>query len=351
MKTRKIAAVALAATALSSIPPALAQTAAPSLEIVASLPVRPGNVAVATDGRVFATIHPLGNPKIQLTEIKNGEAVPFPSAALQKNGATPSAGALDTPLGIVVDKVNRLWTIDIGLELGKARLWSFDITSGKVLETIELPLSVAPKGSFVQDVAIDEANGWAYLADIGPAGLIVVDLKSKVARRFEAPVLQSEDKDMVIDGKVINFGGKPARVGINPVTLSADRETLYFGAMNGTAWYGVPAKLFRDGADDKTIVAAIRKVGDKPISDGAATDAAGNHYFTDLQEHGISRLGADGRLTQLLRDDRLQWPDNVAVAPQGWLYISVNQLTTTPAFTGGGDTGKPPYFIYRFKAQ
>jgi len=349
MTIRSLLLAAVAASALSTASATLAQTAAPALEVVASLPIRPGNVTVAPGGRVFASIHPLGSPKIQLVEIKNGEAKPYPTAAQQKNGEAPSDKALDTPLGVTVDKSNRLWTIDMGLGLGKARLWAFDLSADKILETIELPADVAPKGSFLQDLAIDERNGWAYLADIAPPGIVAVDLKSKKARRFEAPVLQSEDKDMVIDGKVIQFGGKPARVGINPVTLSADRETLYFGAMNGTAWYGLPAKLFRDGADDKAIAAAIRKVGDKPISDGAATDAAGNHYFTDLQAHGISRLGSDGKLTQILRDDRLQWPDNVAVGPEGRIYISVNQLTTTPAFTGGADTGKAPYFIYRFK--
>ena len=48
---------------------------------------------------------------------------------------------------------------------------------------------------------------------------------------------------MIIDGKVIDFGGKPSRVGINPITLSDDRETLFFGSMNGTSWYEVPAQL------------------------------------------------------------------------------------------------------------
>ncbi|NNC24923.1 cupin, partial [Salinisphaera sp. USBA-960] len=85
-----------------------------------------------------------------------------------------------------------------------------------------------------------------------------------------------------IDGRVVNFGGKPARVGINPITLSADRETLYFGAMNGTTWYRLPARLLREGADDAAIATAIAPAGPKPISDGVATGADGTHWFTDL---------------------------------------------------------------------
>jgi len=322
----------------------------PELETVIALDVRPGNVAVGADNRVFATIHPLGSPAVQLVEVKHGKATPFPGAALQKNGGAPSDSALDTPLGIVVDKNSNVWTIDIGLELGKTRLWGFDGRTGDVLAKIEISPELAPKGSFVQDVAIDEKNGWAYLADIAPAGIIAVDLKSGKMRRFEGAQLESEDVDMVIDGKVIEFGGQPARIGINPITLSHDRETLFFGSMNGTVWYQVPARLFRDGADDNAIAAAITPFGPKPISDGAATDKGGNHYFGELQEHGIARLGADGTLTTLIRDARLQWPDNVAAGPDGYIYVSINQLTSAPAFTGGADTGKPPYFIYRFKA-
>lgn len=344
----KGAAVALS-VALVAASPVAAQETGKALEDVIAMDMRPGNVAVSPSGRVFATMHPLGKPNAQLVEIAGGVSVTYPSTALQKgNGSAEET--LDTPLGIVVDKNNHLWTIDIGLELGKARLWSIDTDNNVVLEKIDLPADAAPKGSFVQDLAIDEGNGWAYLADIAKPAIIAVNLKTKEARRFESsPTLQTEDKDMIIDGAVINFGGKPARVGVNPITLSTDRETLYFGSMNGTAWYSVPAKLFRDKADDMAIAAAIQKVGDKPISDGAATDAAGNHYFTNLGEHGISMLSPDGKSSLIMRDGRIQWPDNVATSPDGWLYLSVNQLTTTPAFTGGADTGKPPYHIYRFK--
>lgn len=320
-------------------------------EIVAQFnEVRPGNVAVSRDGRVFATIHPLASPKQQLVEIVNGKPVPFPSEKLQKNGGKADHQKFDTPLGVTVDKENRLWMIDMGLELGTTRLWCFDLKKNMVTEKIELPADIAPKGSFVQDVAIDEKNRWAYLADIANPGIIALNLKTKKARRFSGhKALQSEDVDMIIDGKVIDFGGKPSRVAVNPITLSHDRETLFFGSMNGTSWYQVPAKLFRENAGDQIIGNAIQKFGDKPVSDGAATDQYGNHYITNLGGHSISKLDANGQLSEVIKDGRLQWPDNVAVSQDGYLYISVNQLNTTTAFSGQPDQGKPPYFIYRIK--
>lgn len=320
------------------------------LETVAALDIRPGNVAVAPGGRVFATIHPLGNATIQLVEIRNGAAHPYPDSTFQKNGAAPSDRALDTPLGITVDKMDRLWVLDMGQELGKTRLWCFDITQNKLLEKIELSADIAPQGSFIQDLAVDEQNGWVYMADIADPGLVILNLKTRKARRFgKHASLQPEELDMVIDGKVTHFNGKPARVAVNPITLSHDRETLYFGAMSGTVWYKLPTRLLREGKDDTTVGNAIQKAGNKPISDGAATDAQGNHYFTDVQRHAIGKLSADGKLTSILRDARLTWPDNLSLGADGYIYISVNQLNLTPAFTGNEDRGKPPYFIYRFR--
>jgi sugar lactone lactonase YvrE len=321
----------------------------PNLEVVAASDMRPGNVAVSAKGRVFATFHALGNPKIQLGEVKDGRIVPYPNLALQKNGAAPSDATFDAMLGLSVDRRDRLWVIDMGLNLGKTRLWAFDLRKNAVIEKIELPIDVAPKGSFLQDFVIDEKRGWAYLADIADPGIVALNLKTGKARRFGGHAsLQAQDIDMVIDGRVVQFNGKPARVAIDPITLSADRDTLYFGAMNGTTWYQLPTRLLREGADDAAIGAAIKPAGKKPISDGALTDAAGAHYFTDVQAHAIVRIDRDGSEHSLVRDPRLQWPDNISFGPRGWIYVSANQLDTTPSFTGGADKGKPPYYLYRF---
>ncbi|RQO69815.1 cupin [Pedobacter sp. KBW06] len=325
----------------------------PELEEVAALDIRPGDVAVSAEGRVFATIHPLGSRQLQLVEIIKGKAVPYPNASYQKNNGKATDAKFDAMLGLIFDKNNKLWVIDMGLELGKTRLWAFDIDKNKVAEKIELPAFVAPKGTFAQEVAIDEKNGWAYLADIANPGIISLNLKTKAAKRFSGhPALQAEDKDMLINGSVVHFGGKPARVAIDPMTLSADRETLFFGAMNGSSWYQVPAGLFRSGKDDKTIGNAITKAGEKPFSDGAVTDALGNHYFTNLQEHAITKLDLNGKLSHLIQNkEKLLWSDNVYLAPAGWMYISTNQLETTSAFTGKADSGKAPYYIYKFKMK
>ncbi|MEL7271637.1 MAG: L-dopachrome tautomerase-related protein [Bacteroidota bacterium] len=329
---------------------AVAFTFAQELKTVVELPFRPGNVAVAKNGRVFTTVHPLGSGKMQLLEItgKNSYEA-FPNEAYQNTDGTITEDEIDTPLGIRVDDNNVLWIVDMGQNLGKTRVWGFDIDSKKEVFKYEFPEAVAPKGSFVQDLAIDEVNGWIYLADIANPGILALNTKTKTVRRFEDRSVQTENIDMVIDGKVIEFGGAPARVAINPITLSKDNETLYYGAMNGTTWYAVPAKLFREGASDYTISKAIKVIGPKPISDGVATDASGNHYFTNLQHYGVDVLTASGELKPLVRNPKIDWADNVALDGNGFIYITVNQLHKSPAFTGGEDLGTPPYYILKMK--
>jgi sugar lactone lactonase YvrE len=151
---------------------------------------------------------------------------------------------------------------------------------------------------------------------------------------------------MRVDGTPTHFGGQPARVGVNPLTLSADGKILYFGAATGTHWYSVPTSLLRSGRDE-AIAAAIRIVGSKPVSDGAATDTAGNHFFTNLNENGIDQMTTDGKIRALVRDPLLNWPDGIQFGAKGWLYITANQLHKTKAFTGSDDLGSPPYRIMR----
>jgi DNA-binding beta-propeller fold protein YncE len=105
-------------------------------------------------------------------------------------------------------------------------------------------------GTIMQDLAVDGERGFVYIADCGsnPA-IVVVDTNNNTSRRFENhPSLQAENIDAIVEGQQLLFSNsegkmQPARVPVNPITLSADGETVYFGAMNGTSLYSVSAGL------------------------------------------------------------------------------------------------------------
>lgn len=340
-----------------------------TLEVVAELPIRPWNHAVTRDGRIFATVVRSVREQPALIEITGRSSYkPFPNAAWNATfGSGPNV--LNRPQGIQIDEQNRLWVIDQGswsilpdkgrqpLPDQRPKLLAFDINTGKLIYRFDFGDDVAPTSKALpQDLAVDERNGFVYLADIGtqlPSAIIVVDLKRKTARRFEAhPSLKPENIDLVVEGKVLgrpDATGKfvPQRVGVNPISLSADRETLFYGAMTGISLWSIPAKLFREGADDAAIAAAVKRVGPKPVSDGISTDTVGNHYITNLRENAIDVLTPDGKLSHLVQDNRLVWSDSLSFGEPTWLYIAVNQLNRSLLLNPKADEGKPPYLILR----
>jgi hypothetical protein len=343
------------------------------LEVVAELPLRSWNIAVTRDGRIFATVFRNLREQPALIEVTGRKTFrPFPNA--EWNGIFGSSpNVLNRPHGIHIDEKNRLWVTDYGqwailpdngrkpLPAQTPKLLAFDVNTGKLVYRLDFGDQAVPTGtSFPQDLVVDEKNGFVYLADSGiaglPAAIIVVDLNRKTTRRFEAsPSLKAEDVNLVVEGKVLAFpdqAGKmvPARIGINPISLSADRETLFYGAMNGTNMYSLPTKLLRSGADDAAIAAAVKRIGAKPISDGISTDTAGNHFITNVNDNAIDVLDANGKLSRLVQDDRLIWTDSTSFGEPDWLYINPNQLNRSALLNPTGkEEGQSPYLIMRIK--
>ncbi|MBQ0907968.1 cupin [Flavobacterium sp. F-328] len=324
------------------------------LEVVLEMNMRPGNVAVNNKGLIFSTIHPFGNHSMQLIVVKDKTTYEaFPNQSWQrKDGQAPTEKTFDTPLGITTDINGNIWVIDMGVNFGKTRLFAFDAVTKENILTFTFPTTIAPPNSFVQDLVVDIKNGFVYLADIANPGLIVLNLNTKEAKRLQQhPSFLSEDVNTVIDSELIYFGGKPSRVAVDPISISEDKETIFYGAMNGKTWYSISAKAIRANKSDKEILATVKKIGKKPISDGATTSRNGDHYFTNLNDKGIDKWNTKTKKLQgLIRDNRLLWPDNVSIQGQ-YLYIAVNQLHKTVAFTGTTDLGKAPYYIYKFKIE
>lgn len=333
------------------------------VEIVAELDIMPGNVTVSQDGRIFATVNGLRRGSAQMIEVTGRNTwEPFPDEAWN---ASPGSGSdvLYTPHGVVIDSQDRLWVIDHGNWLPEAqrpRLLAFDINTRELLYRYDFDETEAPgqfpQGQFMQDLAVDAERGFVYIADSSsqsPA-IVMVDINQNTVRRFEGhPSLQTEDRVVVVvEGDVWTVTSPdgetfPAGSPLNPITLSADGETLFFGAVRGLTWYSMPTGLLHDGASDQEIGEAIEVAASKPVTDGVSTDAEGNHFFTNLAAGSIDMMSPDGRMTRLAQDPRFLWLDSVRFGPDSWLYVSVNQLHRAPNFNNGEDLAELPYIIAR----
>ncbi|EDX83353.1 hypothetical protein S7335_570 [Synechococcus sp. PCC 7335] len=333
------------------------------VEIVAELDIMPGNVTVSQDGRIFATVHGRGRGDAQLIEVTGRTTwEAFPNEAWN---APPGSGSdvLHTPHGVVIDSRDRLWVIDHGNWLPEAqrpKLLSFDINTRELLYRYDFDETEAPgqfpQGQFMQDLAVDAERGFVYIADSSaqrPA-IVAVDINQNTVRRFENhPSFLNEDRVVVmVEGEVWTVttpDGRsfPAGSPMNPITLSADGETLFFGAVRGLTWYSLPTQLLRNGASDQEIGEAIEVAGSKPVTDGVSTDAEGNHFFTNVAANAVDMLSPDGRTVRLAQDPRFLWLDSVRFGPDSWLYASVNQLHRAPNFNNGESQVELPFLIAR----
>lgn len=207
-------------------------------------------------------------------------------------------------------------------------------------------------------VPVDVAREKLYLADFGgpePA-LIVVDLDSGRAWRVLAgheSVRAMADLPVRVGGEVVTMGtgedAQPARVGVNPITIDPTNTWVYYGAMSGNAIHRLPAVDLAAGMSGPALEARIERYGDKPVSDGITIDTGGNVYVSDLGAGAIGVTGADGRYRVLVRDGRLQWPDGFAAGPDGYVYVTVNQLHRSAPLNRGRETAAPPYHLFRFR--
>lgn len=311
-----------------------------------------GNVAVSAAGQVFFTVHPESRPKgNKLLQYVAGAAVPFPDVQSQRR-------LFDTVLGIAIDRQNRLWTIDHGNHgMRTARLLAFDIATGELLHEQSFDASIAPAGSYLQDLQISRDGHTVVIADASfwrksPA-LIVYDVGTATARRVlerhasvsaENYRIRNHGDEMTFAGGLVTLKG-----GVDGIAL--DNEWLYFGAISGSGLYRIQlSDLTNASAPDAQLAARVERYADKPLSDGLSIDMAGNVYITDVEHGALFRVAADRDLRTLYSSPRIRWADSLSFGPDGWLYIADSALHDIVLQPREHIKHSGPYHVYRLQA-
>ena len=317
----------------------------------------PGNIAVSADGRVFISLHQFYEPRYSVVEVRpDGSITPFPNAAMNDRSAA-SAPHLDSVLGIRADSQGIVWMLDNGMR-GQVppKLVAWDLGANKLHKIIEFPPAIAPKGEFVNDLAIDTRRHAIYISDPASgqdAGLIVVDLQTNKLRRVlqgHASMLP-EPVDLEIDGRPLQIKDKSGalnrpHIGVNPITIDARFEWVYYGPMHGLSLYRIKAADLANAAlTDADLASLIERYSSKPISDGMSIDDQDNIYLGDLAHNAIGAITPDRKFQTLAKAKDLSWVDSFSFGPKGQLYAVVNRLHQTAILNGGDAASKPPYFI------
>lgn len=289
---------------------------------------------------------------------------PFPSARGNSVSAAPEAH-LRNVLGFHIDRRNGwLWALDQGFVAGETeapagaqKIMVYDLRTGRTVKRLGLDGVADRRGSFLNDIVVDERRRVAYVSDSGlrsaprnQAAILVVDFASGRARRVldQHPALMPEPGASVVSHGAEVWPGKPLVLGINGIALSPDGGTLYWTVTTGTRAHAVPTRLLRDaGAKADAISAAIRNLGDVGgNTDGIVTDGDGNVYVTDVTHNGIVKYDPrSGSMARLAADEGVRWPDTPAIAADGSLVFTASNLNQH--FAGAVKAGEERYELWR----
>jgi sugar lactone lactonase YvrE len=315
-----------------------------------------GNIAVSSSNRLFFSVHPESRPKTnKVLELVNGTPVPYPDIRFQKE-------EFNTVLGMFIDTQERLWVLDHGNHGTQgARLTAFDLATDELVHDFTFPASIAPAGSFFNDLQVSPDGQTVYIADVNFFGkkpaLVVYDIETGFVRRLLENHPSVEAQDWIIhhpEKKMTFFGGLVAlKPGIDGIVIDQQGEWLYYGAMTHDGLFRIRTNELRDtGLPAADLAKQVEKVGQKPLSDGLSIDTLGNIYITDVEHGGIARMDPDGKLQTLIKDtERIRWADGCSFGGDGYLYFTDSAIPDQMLRSKSHIRKKAPYYIYRFKPE
>lgn len=308
-------------------------------------------VAVSGTGRVFVSFPRWSDDvPVSVAELRSdGSLAPYPDKPWNafQPGVTDHVGDQFVCVqSVTVDADDHLWVLDpgspqmAGVIAGAPKLVEIELANDRVLRTIPFNSDIAPTFSYLNDVRIDTREHVAYLTDSGLGGIIVVDLNNAQARRVlgdHVSVKAEQNYAPEVNGvPVTTQDGTPLKVHSDGIALTKDGETLYYHALSGHALYKVATVDLRDVSLPADMMAArVTKVVDTAPADGMEIDNRGRLFITDLSTSAIHMLdtrAADGTTTLVAQSPLLDWPDSIAIAPDGALVVTASQIERMPRF-------------------
>lgn len=357
-------AQAASPTITSNLDPAFG--ASGKVEIAASITAPdPSGIAVVNN-RLFLTFpkHDGDHAGPVLAEWKDGQLIPFPSAAFAESTKGDPASHLISPHGMTADTQGNIWVIDDGkikghpIPTGGAKVVGINPSTGQIIASVALKDALL-SDSHMNDLRVDlthGAKGTAFVADSsfgGHPALVVVDIATGQQRRVLAghvSTMPDKGYQTVLDGRVLHYDPQhptfPAG-GADGITLSTDSQTLYYSPLASRRLYSLPTTKLADfsvSSDD--LAQLVVDEGEKGAADGLATDPWNRIYTTAADHDAIFRRNPDGGFELIASDPRFVWPDGIFADSQ-YVYVVLGQWSRLPRLHDGQDLRKPPFLVAR----
>lgn len=321
------------------------------LSLVAKFEHQVTGVAVAEDGRIFVNFPRwTEDSEISVAELIDGRIVPYPDEEwnswrnAKKNEISPEDHFVCVQ-SVVCDGRGSLWVLDPAapatshLVPGGAKLVRIDLASNEVAQVIPFDESVAPEGSYLNDIRFHPDGRHAYLTDSGAKGaLIVLDLVTGQAGRVlhGHPSTQPE-KDVTVSHKgreLRRSDGRGAEFAADGIEVSPEGDHVYWQALTGHTLYRIATEALADASlSGEALGTKVEEVGEVGVSDGYWMDGEGRLYLSACEEDAVKRRLPDGTLQTVVQDDRLRWPDSFAQGPDGSIYVTSSHIMDTQWFS------------------
>lgn len=320
-------------------------------------------VAVSPDGRVF-TNYPywLDQHRYSVVEIKEGKPVPYPNAAW--NSFTKGETGENTFVcvqAVVADEKGYLWIVDAaGIGLGPVyqksnKVLKVNLATNQVERIYRFPESVAGKDSYINDIRIDNEQGYAYMTSSSNGGIVVFNIQTGESRLVlhDSPSVQSDPTyHFTVDGREFTKAdGSIPKINSDGIALSPDKAWLYYKPLTDNKLYRIHTTLLRDFKTPLTALAdSVQPLGSFVTTDGMEFDQTGNLYVGDLEKSRIVKITPDLKMHTIVEDaSKLIWPDSYSISSDGYLYISASQIQRMPWFNANTNRTTYPYKIFRIK--
>jgi sugar lactone lactonase YvrE len=311
-------------------------------------------VAVARDGRIFVS-YPRWSDDVPFSVgevLASGEVVPFPDEDWNAWDTSLDPGDhLICVQSVHIDDADFLWILDpaspmlVGVIAGGAKLLKVDLKSGKVVQRIVFDETIAPAGSYLNDVRVDTGKKVAYITDSGLGAIVVVDLAAAKSRRLlgNHPSTKSEGVVLTVGGRQWRTAAGTPEVHSDGLALDGRGEYLYYQALTGRTLYRIETRCLLDPTlSESQIEAGVESMGRTGAADGMEFGPDGYLYLAAIEDNAIKTFAALGRAETVVEDARLLWPDSIARGPDGYLYVTTSQLHLGADVAG-------PYRILKFR--
>ena len=367
-------AACLATSSQVQAQPIPAQQSIGDLETVAEIHgAMPTGIAVSTTGRIFIN-YPRWGDDVQFTvaEIVDGKPLAFPNTIWNQQGSVSTQDKrIVSAQSVVIDPSgNHLWIVDTGslrphpISYGGPKLIQVSLENNKVLRTILIEPEALTPETYLNDVRFlfnSDTASYAFISDSSPdGGIIVVNLVTGESwRRLSGTSFTRSDPSFVpvVEAEVLMIrepgeSAKRFNVGSDGIAVSADGETVFFRSLTSRHLYSVPTEaLINRTIQEENLKKMVVDHGQVAgASDGLEADSSGGIFLTDYEHNAIHRFtGSISTLKTLMYSPQAIWPDSLALADDGYLYFTANQLNRQSQFHQGIDKRIQPYMVFRIK--